>query len=274
VTALTCGQISEALAGASEVYCHQLEDSLLVVSPLMLGDGDHVQVLVRQLPNGRLQVDDFGTVVGRLRDRGLEPDDGMLRDQISEVAKMHGADVVDDTLTVDVEGFDELLDGYLRLSAAVVQADVLHVAARDAATAFSRRVVDYLEMSTGGPIVRRTKNVKHHGRNYRLNAALYRSAGELEREDATLMHTAANRSTLEHCWYMFSDLAAPSWRKLTVITDRQLERNRPHVDRLRQVATVASFDSREALLQWTMASDETRQEMPSLVGTFQQDLDD
>lgn len=272
MTALNCGQISEALEGALEIYCRQLEDSLLVVSPLMLGDGDHVQVLVRQLPNGRLQIDDFGSVIGRLRDRGLEPDEGTLRDQISEVAKSHGAEVSEEALTIEVEEFGQLLDGYLRITAAVLQADVLHVPARDAVTAFSRRVVDWLEMSTDGPIVHRTKNVRHHGRNYRLNAALYRSADELDREDSTLMHTAANRSTLEHCWYMFSDLPEPSWRKLTVITDRQLENNRPHVDRLRQVATVASFDSRDALLEWAMAPDEERQEMPSLVGTFQQDF--
>jgi hypothetical protein len=272
VTALDCGLISQALAGATEVYCRQTGDSLLVVSPMMLGDGDHVQVLVRSLSDGKVQLDDFGTVVGRLRDRGLDPSDGTLRDQIAEVARLHDVEVTQDALTVVLPTPAELLDGYLRLTSAVLQADVLHVAARDATAAFSRRVVDWLQLSKGGPIVQKTKNVKRRGRNYRLNAALYRTADELERDDATLLHTAANRSTLEHCWYMFSDLPAPQYRKLTVISDKQLIQNRPHVDRLREVATVASFDSREALLEWTIASDEERSSMPSFVGTFQPGL--
>ena len=245
--------LSSVLAGErSRWTCRKVSsDTVLLVTPHHYADGDTVELMVQTVGN-EVIVSDGDEVLARLDSVGVNVDS---RSRVGQSWKrLMAAHALEDdrgqfVRRASIEHTAELVQ---EMADAVANLDGLRLLApAPRRLAFPERLTTYLEAEF--PFVEpRAKLTGASGWPYRITAA----AGTSEEQPvyvqvASGQNTAAQKSAVEHCFTMFSDVNGhlPTERKLVVLNDETTPVWRPEmITLLSGVAYVGTWTARD---QWT-----------------------
>ena len=225
-------------------------DTVLLVTSHHYADGDTVELMV-QTVGDEVIVSDSGEALARLDSVGVNVDS---RSRVGKSRKRllaaHGLED-DRGQLVRRASVEHAVDLVQEMADALANLDGLRLLApAPRRLAFPERLTTYLEAEF--PFVApRAKLRGVSGSPYRVTAA----AGSKDRpvyiQTASGRNTAAQRSAMEHCFTMFSDVNGhlPTERKLVVLDDEATPQWRPEImNLLSTVAYVGTWNARD---QWT-----------------------
>ncbi len=244
--------LSSVLTGQrSRWTCRELSsDTVLLVTPHRYADGDSVELMV-QTVGDEVIVSDGGEVMARLDSAGV------TLDSHSRVGKswkrLMAAHALEDHRgqLVRRASVEHAADLVQEMADAVANLDGLRLLApAPRRLAFPERLTTYLEAEF--PFVEpRAKLTGASGWAYRVTAAAGSSAERpVYVQTAAGQNTAAQKSAVEHCFTMFSDVNGhlPTERKLVVLDDETTPQWRPEIiNLLSGVAYVGTWTARD---QW------------------------
>ncbi|MCA1677340.1 MAG: DUF1828 domain-containing protein [Actinobacteria bacterium] len=246
--------LSSVLAGERGRWtCRELSsDTVLLVTSHHYADGDTVELMV-QTVGDEVIVSDGGEVLARLDSVGVNVD---LRSRVGKSWKrLMAAHTLEDDRgqLVRRASVEHAADLVQEMADAVANLDGLRLLApAPRRMAFPERLTTYLEAEF--PFVEpRAELTGASGWPYRVTAAVGSSSDErpVYVQTASGRNTAAQKSAVEHCFTMFSDVNGhlPTERKLVVLDDEATLEWRPQmINLLSSVAYVGTWIARD---QWT-----------------------
>lgn len=245
--------LSSVLAGErSRWTCREVsEDTVLLVTSHHYADGDTVELMV-QIVGDEVIVSDGGEVLARLDSVGVNT---APRSRVGQSWKrLLAAHALEDDRgqLVRRAGIEHAADLVQEMADAVANMDGLRLLApAPRRPAFPEQLTTYLEAEF--PFVEpRAKLAGISGSAYQITAA----AGNSEEvpvyvQTASGQNTAAQKSAVEHCFTMFTDINGhlPAERKLVVLDDEARTQWRPEmINLLSSVAYVGTWTARD---RWT-----------------------
>jgi hypothetical protein len=246
--------LSSILAGErSRWTCREVSaDTVLLVTSHHYADGDTVELMV-QTVGDEVIVSDGGEVLARLDSVGVNVDSrSRVGKSWKRLIAAHALDEDDRGQLVRRASVKHAADLVQEMADAVANLDGLRLLApAPRRLAFPEQLTTYLEAEF--PFVEpRATLTGASGSPYRATAA----AGSSEErpvyvQTATGQNTAAQKSAVEHCFTMFSDVNGhlPIERKLVVLNDEATPQWRPEmIHLLSSVAYVGTWTARD---QWT-----------------------
>lgn len=244
--------LSAVLAGESSRWtCREVSsDTVLLVTSHHYADGDTVELIVRTVGD-EVIVSDGGEVLARLDSVGVNLDS---RSRVGKSWKrLMAAHALEDDhgqlmRRANVEHTADLVQ---EMADAVANLDGLRLLAPvPRRPAFPERLTTYLEAEF--PFVEpRAKLTGASGSPYQVTAVGSSEKQPVYVHTAAGQNTAAQRSAVERCFTMFSDVNGhlPAERKLVVLDDEATPEWRPEmINLLAGVAYVGTWTARD---QWT-----------------------
>lgn len=243
--------LSSVLAGERSLWASRQvsPDTVLLVTSRHYADGDTVELMV-QAVGDEVIVSDGGEVLARLDSVGVNVDP---RSRVGRSWKqLLAAHALEDDRgqLVRRAGAEHAADLVQEMADAVANLDGLRLLAPPPRRlAFPERLTTYLEAEF--PVVEpRAKLTGVSGSPYRVTAAAGSEERQVYIQTASGQNTAAQRSAMEHCFTMFSDVDGhlPIDRKLVVLGDEPPEWRPEMINLLSGVAYVGTWSARD---RWT-----------------------
>ena len=218
---MPCDDIRDSVMAtlSSGFDCIQLSDgALLVTTADTYADGDRPELLVVQRGD-TLVATDFGTVLGRLMDVGVNPEGEGFLNALTQTVKGFQVDYVNGELRVALgeDGGDALL----RLTNAMLQVDGLRwLASEPRGERFGTRLVSWLRELPGASIEAQPRVVGRSGKAYRLTAAAA-IVEPIYIQAVTPGTTKADSRSVDHTFRVFADVDGQlrDSQKLVVLGD-------------------------------------------------------
>lgn len=243
--------LSSVLAGErSHWSCRQVSpDTILLVTSHHYADGDTVELVV-QTVGDEVIVSDGGEVLARLDSVGVNINNrSRLGQSWKRLLAAHAIEN-DHGLLRRRASIEQAADLVQEMADAIANLDGLRLLApAPRRPAFPDRVTTYLEAEF--PIVEpRAELVGMSGTPYRVTAAAGTEGRRVYIQTASRQNSAAQRSAVEHCYTMFSDVNGhiPADRKLVVLDDEAPEWRPEAVRLLTTIAYVVNWRARDV---WT-----------------------
>ncbi len=206
--------------------CLELEDAseVLLQTPYTFSDGDSLEVLISDHQN-HVTLTDFGQVVSRLEQSGINVQSPSLRGHIGQALRGFRVDIVGEALRV--EGREEQLsDMLLRLVGAMREVDALsHLRPQPRAPVFEKRVLSHLR-TTDFEVVDHPLVVGRSGSTYRVTAEVFGEIPTLVQAVAGGKGEAGIRA-IDHAYRIFSDVNGERDYRRKVAVLSQEEQWRP-----------------------------------------------
>lgn len=224
-------------------------DTVVLVTSHHYADGDTVELIVQTVGDDVI-VSDGGEVLARLDSVGVNLDARSRAGQSWKRLLAAHAIAQDRGMLLRRAGSEHTADLVQEMADAVVNLDGLRLLAPvPRRPAFPERVTTYLEAEF--PLVTpRAELTGISGSPYRVTAAAGNDERQVYIQTAAGRNAAAQRTAVEHCYTMFSDVNGrlPSNRKLVVLDDEAPEWRPEAISLLSTVAFVGTWGARDL---WT-----------------------